>query len=134
MVTSASELEHVRVRAGSFNIADLNGEINCVLLGLKGSEKSVNVLCIVCRERALGVLYLENAEVKVVAVEGFECGSVDLVLELGDSQVLDFDWVSHSPLETNGGGWQVVNVLKQAEIGTTMECLALKVNNERLAV
>ena len=70
----------------------------------------------------------------VLFIELLKAAQVNLVLKLRDSQILDFDRVSDGPLEANGNGRQVVRVLDQLELGTSMECFALEADRQWFAV
>jgi len=83
---------------------------------------------------ALGVLDLENSEVVVVSVERLKPRGINLVLQFGYSEVLDFNWVGHCPLQANGNRRQVVSMLEELELGTTLEGLSLELNGKRLSV
>jgi hypothetical protein len=99
------------MRAWSFDVADLDRQVDRILFGLERSEERVNVLSIVSSQSSLGVLNFEDPEIIVVLVQGLESLSVDLVLELGDSEILDFNWVGDGPLESNWSCREIVDVL-----------------------
>lgn len=85
-------------------------------------------------EGSLWVLNFEDPEVVILCVELLEASHVNLVLKLGDSKVLDLNGVSDGPLKTNRHGWQVVCVLNQLKLSTSMKCLALELDAQRLTV
>ena len=65
----SSELEEVLLLAGAFNVADLNGQVDCVLLDLQGSEEGVDVLRVVRSKSTFWVLDLEDSEIVVIGAE-----------------------------------------------------------------
>ena len=67
--------------------------------------------CFVLLERAFRILDLKDSKVVILLVELFEKGRVHLVFELGNSQILNLNRVSHGPVEANWNGRQVVRVL-----------------------
>ena len=67
--------------------------------------------CFVLLERAFRILDLKDSEVVILLVEFFEKSSVNVVFELGDSQILNLNRVSHGPVEADWNGGQVVRVL-----------------------
>ena len=67
--------------------------------------------CFVLLERAFRILDLKDSEVVILLVEFFEKSSVNVVFELGDSQILNLNRVSHGPVEADWNGAQVVRVL-----------------------
>ena len=62
-----------------------------------------------------GVLNIENTEVEVSVVQLLELGEVDGVLQLGDSEVFDFDRVCDRELHADRYRWHLVSVLEQLE-------------------
>lgn len=119
---------------GALNIADLDWQVDSILLCLKWSEKGINVLSIVGRESALRVLYLEDSEIVVALVKGLESGGINLVLELSDTEVFDLNRISNCPFETYWGRWQIVDIFKKSQISSSVERFTLEVNYQRLAV
>lgn len=85
-------------------------------------------------ECALRVLNLENAEVMVILVKFFHATHIDLVLQLGDTKVLDLNRVGDSPLETDRYRWQVIRVLDELELSTAVQSLTFEANRQRLSV
>ena len=51
------------------------------------------------------VLNLEHPEVKVLSVELLKAVHVNLILQLGDAKILNFDWVCDSPFKADRHGW-----------------------------
>lgn len=96
----------------ALNVADLDWQVDSILFCLERSEKGINVLSIVGRESTLWILYLEDSEIVIALVKGFESGGIDLVLELSDSEVFDLNWISNCPFETYWGRWQIVDIFK----------------------
>ena len=62
-----------------------------------------------------------------------ECG-IDLILEFGDTQVLDFNWIGYGPFKTNGNRWEIIDILQELELSSTVKSLTLKVNDQRFSV
>lgn len=118
----------------ALNIADLNWQVDSILFCLKWSEKGINVLSIVGRESTLRILYLEDSEIVVALVKGLESGCVDLVLELGDTEVFDLNRISNCPFKTYWGRRQVIDIFKQTQISSSVERFTLEVDYQRLAV
>jgi hypothetical protein len=56
-------------------------------------------------------LNLEDSEVIIVLIKLFKSSCVDLILELGDTKVLDLDWVCDIPLDSYWYWWKIVGVL-----------------------
>ena len=65
-------------------------------------------------------------EVEVGFVELLQFRHINLVLEFGDTEILDLDGVGHGELKANGHGWQIVRVLDESELGTSVEGLTLE--------
>jgi len=82
VVALSSQFQDVRMWAWSFDIANLDRKVNCVLLGFQRSEQRVNVLSIVGSQRALRVLDFKNSKLEVIGVQSFKLRSIDLVLQL----------------------------------------------------
>ena len=70
----------------------------------------------------------------ILSVKLFKASHIDLVLELGDAEILDLDGISDGPLETNRYRRQVVGVLDKLELGTTVKSLTLELDAEWLTV
>ena len=83
---------------------------------------------------ALRVLDLKDPEVVVLLIQLLHTAHVNLVFELGDTQVLNFDRVGDCPLEADRYRRQIVGVLDELELCTAVESFTLKLNSERLAV
>lgn len=134
VVASPTKTQRVGLNRGTFDIADLDGQVKCVFLSLEGSEKREDVADFVGAERALGVLNLENAEIVVILVKFLHATHIDLVLQLGDTKVLDLNRVGDGPLETDRYRWQVIRVLDELELGTAVQSLTFEANRKRLSV
>ena len=59
---------------------------------------------------------------------------IDLVLKLCDTQVLDFDRVRDGPFKTNRHRRQVIGVLNQLQLRSTVECFSFEFDAQWLAV
>jgi len=70
----------------------------------------------------------------VLGIQLFQTSQVDLVLELCDTQVLDFDRVSDRPFKTNRYRREVVSVLDKLQLSATMQCFTFKLNSKRLTI
>jgi len=79
-------------------------------------------------------LYFEDSEIVVALVKGLQSGCIDLVLELGDTEVFDLNRISNCPFKTYWGRRQIVDVFEQTQISSSVERFALEVNYQRLAV
>ena len=121
VVASSSEHEAVRMWAWTFDITDLDWEINSVLLGFKRSEQGVDVLGVIWSQSAFWILNFENSKVEIALIERLELCSIDLVLELGNTQVLDLNRVSHSPVESNRGRRHVVDIFEESQVSTSVQ-------------
>ena len=82
----------------------------------------------------LRVLDLEDSEVMVLLVELLHTTHVNLVLQLGDTEILDLDRVSDGPLETNRYRRKVISVLDELQLSATVQSLTFKANSDRLAI
>ena len=74
------------------------------------------------------------AEIVIVSIEIFKSSGVDLVLQLGDTKVSDFDWVGEGPFKTNWCWWKVVDLLEQVEVCSSVECLTDEIDDEWLSI
>ena len=70
----------------------------------------------------------------ILSVKLFKTSHIDLVLELGDAEILDLDGISDGPLETNRYRRQVVGVLDKLELGATVKSLTFELDAEWLTV
>ena len=70
----------------------------------------------------------------VLCVQLLKTSRVDLVLELCDSEVLDFNWVRDGPLKADWDGRQGVGVLDELQLSSSMEGLTLEADGERLTI
>ena len=64
----------------------------------------------------------------ILSVKLFKTSHIDLVLELGDAEILDLDGISDGPLETNRYRRQVVGVLDKLELGATVKSLTFELD------
>jgi len=134
MIAGSSKFEDVGVWTGALNVADLDWQVYSILFCLKWSKKGINVLSIVGRKSPLRILYFEDSEIVVALVKGLQSGCIDLVLELGDTEVFDLNRISNCPFKTYWGRRQIVDVFEQTQISPSVERFALEVNYQRLAV
>lgn len=70
----------------------------------------------------------------VLSIQLFQTGQVNLVLELRDTEVLDFDWVGDSPFKANRYRRKVIGVLDKLQLGATMQCFTFKLDSKRLTI
>ena len=91
--------------AWSLDITDLDWEVDCVLFSLKGSEKSVDVLSVISSKGSLWILNFKDSEIVIVLIQSLESSCVNLILQLGNTQVLNLDRIGNCPLETYWGCW-----------------------------
>ena len=85
-------------------------------------------------ERALRILNLEDSEVMILGVKLLKTSHVNLVLQLGDTKVLDLNWISDGPFKTNRYGRQVVGVLDQLKLSATVQSFTFKLDAQRFAI
>jgi hypothetical protein len=129
-----SKFQRMRMRAWSFDITDLDRQIYGIILGLKRTEQSVDVLRVVRGKCAFWVLDFKDTEVIIALVQLLKGSGVDLILELGDSQVLDLNGIGDSPLKTDRCWRQVVNVLEQTHVGSSVQSFTHQVDDEGFSV
>ena len=55
-------------------------------------------------ESSFRVLNLEHPEIEVLSVELLKAVHVNLILQLGDAKILNFDWVCDSPFKADRYG------------------------------
>ena len=134
VIAVASESQGVGLGTRSLDICDLDGQVQEVLFGFEGPEKSVDELNLIGEECALGVLNLEDPEIVVVFIHLLKQGRVDLVLQLGDTQVFNLDGVCDSPLATDRDRRESVDFLLKLKKGTTVQGFSLEVDDEWLTV
>ena len=85
-------------------------------------------------ESALRILNLEHPKVMIFRIKLLKTSHIDLVLKLCDTQVLDFDRVSDGPFKTNRHRRQVIGVLDQLQLRSTVESLSFEFDAQWLAV
>lgn len=85
-------------------------------------------------QSALRVLNLEHAEVMVVLIKLLHATHVNLVLELRDAEVFDFNWVGNGPLEADRHRRQIVGVLDELKLSTAVQSFSLKSDGKGLSI
>ena len=134
VVAGTTEPQRVRLGRRSLNIANLNGQVQHVVLGFERAEQGEYVADLIGLESSLGVLDLEHPEVVVLSVELLETGHVDLILELGDAEIFDLDGVRDGPFKADWNGRQIISVLNKLELCTPVERLTFEFDTEGLTV
>lgn len=126
VVACAAKAKSVGFNRRTFDVANLDRKVKGILFGLERAEESENVTNLVRAESTLRVRDFEDSEIMVILIKLLHTAHIDLVLQLGNAEVLDLDRVCDSPLESDRYRGQVVSVLDKLELGTAMECLALE--------
>ena len=80
MVASTSKSKGVRLSWWTFDIADLNRQVERVFLGFKRAEQSENMTYLIRFESTLGVLNLEDSKVEIFLVQLFKTWHINLIL------------------------------------------------------
>lgn len=70
----------------------------------------------------------------IVLIQLFQARGVNHILQLGDSKVLNLNWVGHGPLLANRYGRDVINMLDQLQLGSSVQGLTFKSDSKRLAI
>lgn len=71
--------------AWSLDVTNLDRKINCVLLGLKWPEESVDILSVIRSKSTLRILNFEDSEIVVVLIQSLKRSCINLILKLGDT-------------------------------------------------
>ena len=80
MVASTSKSKGVRLSWWTFDIADLDRQVERVFLGFKWAEQSENMTYLIRFESTLGVLNLEDSKVEIFLVQLFKTWHINLIL------------------------------------------------------
>ena len=76
----------------------------------------------------------KNLKVKVGPIKFFEFCSVNLILQLCNTKVLDFDWISDGPLETDWNWWKLIGMFQHLELSPAVQCLSFKAQKKWFSV
>jgi hypothetical protein len=120
MVALASNSQEVAFSRGTFNVLNLDGEVQAVCLRLKGSEKHVDVLGLVGLESTFGVLDFADSEVMVFPVKLLKGCGIDLVLKLSDSKIFNLNRSGDGPFKANRHGREHISVLQHLKLGAAV--------------
>ena len=101
VVACAAKAKSVRLNRRTFDVANLDRKVKGILFGLERAEKGKDVTDLVRAEGTLRVRYFEDSEVMVILVKLLHTAHIDLILQLGNTEVLDLNRVCDSPLESN---------------------------------
>ena len=134
VVALTAQLEHMLMVARAFDVADLDRQVDGVVLRLQGSEQGVDVLRIVGCQLTLRILNLKDPEVVVVRVQCLQLRCINTVVQFRNTKVLHLDRIRHGPVQSDGSRRQMVDVLEQPHVRPSMKRFSLEVDDHWLAV
>lgn len=92
------------------------------------------MLSLVALQGTIWVLYIENAEIVVCFIQLLKKSCVNLILQFGYSEIFDLNRVSYRPFQTDWNMRKLICVLQHLKLSSSVECLSLEAEQQRLAV
>jgi hypothetical protein len=101
VIAITTESKGVSLCAWSFYICNFNWKVKEILFSLKWPEKSIDELNFIGKESSLWVLNLKDSKIVVIFIHLLKQSCIDLIFQLGNTQILNLNRVCDSPFTAN---------------------------------